>query len=117
MIRIIKLVSGEELMASVSGVTEVDGKEVIEKSVILDKPIGFQMMPKSQEEMAIQWYPWGLYIKDVENIEIDKKDVMLCVEPQTNIRNMYAEMVGLPTIPDDSIIIPEGGVPNIKLST
>ena len=111
-IKAVKLKTGEELITSVEGITKVGDKEVLEDKVVFDKPMTIHMIP-SQEGIGLQMLPWGIYLKE-HKIEYLSSEVVFCEEPSTSVRNQYAEMTGLPTIPDDSIIVPEGN-PNIKL--
>lgn len=114
-IRILKLVSGEEIIADVSGVSTVDDKEVMEDKVLVSKAVGILFTP-AEEGLKIQYYPWAMYLDNTVETELDSRNIMFPAIPPVKVRNQYAEMVGLPVIPDNSIIIPES-TPNLKLST
>lgn len=115
-IRALKLKTGEEVIADIEGVSKVGESEVLAETVVLGKPMSVHMIP-SEEGIGLQLLPFALYAKNHGEIAISKDDVMFCVEVSTGIRNQYASMTGLPTIPDDSIIIPGEGSPSLKLST
>lgn len=117
-IRILKLVSGEEIIADVTGVAKINGKEVLDKDLTVSKPIGIAFTPQD-EGLGVQYYPWAVYLDASKDIVIEKRNIMFppC-EPPVQIRNQYAEMVGLPVIPDKTIITTPGGdISNIRLST
>lgn len=110
-IRAIKLKTGEEIIADIDGVSTVGEKEVLSDEIVLNKPMSIHMIP-SEQGIGLQMLPWAIYAKSHKGIVISKEDVILCVETSTDVRNQYAEMTGLPVIPDDTII-----TPNIKLVT
>jgi len=115
-IRILKLISGEEIIADVSGVSTVDDKEVMEDTVLISKAVGILFTP-AEEGLKIQYYPWAMYLDNTKELAMDKSNIMFPAIPPVSVRNQYAEMVGLPVIPDTSIIVPEGPTSNLKLST
>lgn len=114
-IRILKLVTGEEIIADVTGVSTVDDKEIMEDKILISKAVGILFSP-AEEGLKIQYYPWAAYLDNTVEIEMDSRNIMFPAVPPVSVRNQYAEMVGLPIIPDKSIIIPES-TPNLKLST
>ena len=114
-IRAVKLKTGEEIIADIEGISKVGDKEVLAEQIVLDKPFSIHLVPQ-QEGIGIQMIPWALYAKE-NSVPYPSSDINFCIEPSTSLRNEYASMVGLPTIPDDKIVIPEGGTPNLKLST
>jgi len=113
-IRAIKLKTGEELVADIEGISTVGDKEVLAEKVTLDKPFSIHLVPQ-ENGIGMQMIPWALYAKE-HSITYPSSEICFCIEPSTSLRNEYASMVGLPTIPDDKIVIPEGN-PSIKLST
>lgn len=100
-IRALKLKTGEELVADV--------EDFSADEILLNKPMSIHMIP-SEQGIGLQMLPWAIYLKE-HKIRYPSSEVAFCEEPSTSVRNQYAEMTGLPTIPDDSIIIPEGIVP------
>lgn len=115
MIRAIKLKTGEELICDIEGVTKVGEKEVCGEEVIFNKPMTIHMIP-SEEGIGLQLLPWAIYLKD-HVLEYPGSEVNFCKEPSTSVRNQYAQMTGLPIIPDNSIITETEDIPNLKLST
>ena len=113
-IKAFKLKTGEEIIADVDGLSKVEDKEVLSGTITMNKPMSMHMIP-SEEGIGLQLLPWCIYLKD-HCVSYPSEEICFCEEPSTNIRNQYAEMTGLPTIPDDTIIVPDGGVPNIRLS-
>jgi hypothetical protein len=113
MIRAIKLKTGEEMITSIEGINKVGEKETMEETLTFSKPFSIHLVP-SGEGIGIQLLPWALYAKNHDSIPYPSSEVSLCVEPSTDIRNQYAQMTGLPTIPDDKIIVPGGG-PQLSL--
>jgi hypothetical protein len=105
-IRVLKLKSGEEVIADLTGESEVGGKSVLQEELILGNPLSIHMMLQ-EDGIEIQLLPYAIYAKNHKNIVIKKENVMFCVEPSIRVRNQYAVMVGIPVIPDDTIIIPD----------
>ena len=112
-IKVLRLKTGEELIADVVGINTVDEKEVLEDTLTLGQPFSLHLIP-TEEGIGIQLMPWAIYARDHKSIPFPSSEVAFCIEPSTGIRNQYAEMIGLPVVPDKSIITPEGN-PNIKL--
>lgn len=110
-IRVVKIRTGEEIITDIDGITKIDEKEILEENVVFNKPMSIHMIP-SEQGIGLQLLPWPIYAK-VHIVNIKSEDVLFCVEPGTDVRNQYAEMIGLPVVPDDSIIL---GTSNIKLS-
>ncbi len=113
-IRALKLRTGEELIADVDGLSKVGDKEVLAEKITLTKPFSIHLVPQ-ENGIGIQMIPFALYAKE-HKIDYPSTEVNFCIEPSTSIRNEYAQMTGMPVIPDDTIIIPEGN-PGLKLST
>ena len=112
-IRAIKLKTGEEIVADIDGVSKVGDKEVLSDVIILNKPMTIHMIP-SEQGIGLQLMPWCIYLKE-HCVSYPSEEVCFCEEPSTGIRNQYAEMIGLPVIPDNTIITNEE-VPNLKLN-
>lgn len=96
-IKAIKLITGEDIVA------DVDLQR--DEEIVLTKPMSIHLMP-SEEGIGLQMLPWAIYVKNHGNIVINHDKVIFCTDPSIDVRNRYAEMTGLPTIPDDSITIP-----------
>jgi len=107
-IRVIKIKTGEEIIADIDGISKVDDKETLAENIVLNKPMSIHMVP-SEQGIGLQLFPWAIYTKN-QKIDFEKKEVLFFVEPSTDIRNQYAQMVGLTVIPDDTIIVPSGGI-------
>jgi hypothetical protein len=108
-IKALKLKTGEELIADV----ETKEGDLASEYTVLGKPFTIHIIP-SEQGIGLQLLPWAIYLKE-HTLDYPTKDIIFCEDPSTGVRNQYAEMTGLPTVPDDTIIVPEG-VPNLKLS-
>lgn len=112
-IRVIKLASGEEVISDITGITKVGEEETLKEKIVLRKPMSLHLIP-SEQGIGIQLMPFAIFAKNQDEIPMKTEGIMFCIEPSTDIRNQYADMTGLPLIPDDKIITDVN--PNIKLS-
>lgn len=87
-IKVVKLVTGEELLASVTDMVETWS---------LEKPYVMVMGPEGIGTMPFVPYA------ETDEIAIEKKHVVVVLEPKTSIKDSYSKMVG-------KIILNEGRI-------
>lgn len=80
-IKVVKLITGEELLSSI---TDQDGLD----KWILEKPYVMVMGPEGTGIMP--WVPYA----ETDRITIDKKHVMIILEPKEAVKQSYSKMVG-----------------------
>ena len=107
-IRVLKLSTGEEIISDIEGITKVGEKELLPEDIILSRPCSIHLVP-TEQGFGVELLPWAIYAKDHKAIPLKNKNILFCIEPMASIRNQYAEIIGLPTIPDNSIISPNSG--------
>lgn len=84
-VRIVKLVTGEEVIGEVSNV----GDEVAIKS-----PCGVQIMAsRSNPEPVVALVPYATYTKD-HLVHIDKRNIVWCEDAATEMYNQYNKIFG-----------------------
>lgn len=90
-IKCLKLVSGEDVLAKV---------KVHENEYELDNPVQLMLAPQGQ----LGFIPFMPFAAEGEKIKVNKKHVMLCVEPLHEIKNEYNSRFGSGiVVPDTSL--------------
>ena len=104
-IKIVRLTTGEELVASV---------EETDESCTLTNPA--ILIPAGKDQLAFgQWLPYG---EISEGVTIDKRYIVFIVDPITDLLNQYSTSFGSGlVIPSTSGSIRGAGEPNLKLTT
>lgn len=83
-VKILKLVSGEEILAKV---TEGDS----DNTVVINKPMA--LMLHTGQQGGIQMVPW-LMLSQKEEAEIPKDKIIVMYDPKTEIVNGYQSQIG-----------------------
>lgn len=96
MIKIIKLVTGEEIVADV---TEQDQNYTLEKPVVLQL-IASRSTPE-QPQMAL--IPYAAYTED-HSVTVSKSNIVWTEEPVKELYNQYNSIFG------SGIVVPQGGL-------
>lgn len=89
MIKIIKLISGEDIIASV---------EKKENYFVLKKP--YRLVFSNEGLASIPFCPFS----GQENYEILESNILFQAEPEDEIKNSYREQIGSIVIPSSNII-------------
>ena len=85
MIKIVKLITGEELIA------DVTGSEII----TLSKPCALQMVPsrKDPDQPMMGMFPYAAYTED-HSIEVDRSRIVWSAKPVKELYNQYNSAFG-----------------------
>lgn len=85
MIKILKLVTGEEVIGDVSG----------EALVVVDKPCLLQLIPSrsNPEQPAMALIPYAAYTKD-HRITVGSESIVWSEEPMQELYNQYNSIFG-----------------------
>jgi len=78
-VKVVKLITGEELLASVTDYVE---------TMMLEKPYVMVMGPEGAGIMP--WMPYA----ETDNVEIDKNKVIAVLELKESVKQSYSKMVG-----------------------
>ena len=78
-VKLVKLITGEELLASVTN---------YEKTMMLEKPYVMVMGPEGTGIMP--WIPYA----ETDNVEIDKDKIIVVLELKEQVKTSYSKMVG-----------------------
>ena len=86
MIKIVKLITGEELIADVTGG---------DTTMTLSKPCVLQMVPSRQnpEQPMMGMFPYAAYTED-HSIEVDRARVVWSAKPVKELYNQYNSAFG-----------------------
>ena len=77
MIRVIKLKTGEEVIADIDGISKVGDIEKVGDEISMNKPMSLHLIPQ-QEGLGISLIPWVLYAKDHSKIPYLGSEVVFC---------------------------------------
>lgn len=89
-VKLIKLVTGEELLASVTDYVE---------TMILENPYVMVMGPEGAGIMP--WMPYA----ETDNVEIDKNKVIAVLELKESVKQSYSKMVGKIILSENRVIM------------
>ena len=97
MIKILKLVTGEELIGDVTNLND--------ESILIDKPCALQMIQSrnNPDQPAMALIPYAAYTKG-HKVEIFSKYIIWTEEPVTELYNQYNSIFGTGLVVPDSII-------------
>ena len=95
-IRVVKLISGEDVIADID--------ENIEGLVILKKPLMVMMIPNQNNQFGIGLAPFCPYAKD-DIVPIRSGAVISIFEPETGMLNEYNSRYGTGLVVPESKII------------
>ena len=86
MIKVVKLITGEELIADVTGMFEV---------LTLSKPCSLQMVPSRQnpDQPMMGMFPYAAYTED-HSIEVDRARIVWSATPIKELYNQYNTAFG-----------------------
>jgi len=96
-IKIVKLISGEDIIANVSEELEEAGL------LVLSKPLQIMMVPNGQNQFGIGLAPYCPYAKD-SIVPIRSGAVISIFDPETEMLNEYNSRLG------SGIIVPESKI-------
>lgn len=98
MINLIKLVSGEEIIADMKNNEDCDGK------VIIDSPLRVVPVPTGVDSVGVQLMPFSFFTKS-ESIIIDERHIMFHEEPSQELKEEYCRATGKIITPGSGILL------------
>ena len=100
-IKIIKLITGEELLA------EVTISSPIPTSITMKNPVRIVVMPNKLDPKTpnVGFAPWAEFSED-KSFELDKAHILAIINPIKEFVNQYNTMFGGLVVPSSNLIIP-----------
>lgn len=100
-IKIIKLITGEELLA------EVTISSPIPTSITLKNPVRIVVMPNKVDPKTpnVGFAPWAEFSED-KTFDLDKAHVLAIINPIKEFVNQYNSMFGGLVVPSSNLILP-----------
>lgn len=100
-VKIIKLITGEELLA------EVTVSSPIPTSVTLKNPVRIVVMPNKVDPKTpnVGFAPWAEFSED-RIFELDKAHILAIINPIKEFVNQYNSMFGGLVVPSSNLILP-----------
>ena len=100
-IKIIKLITGEELLA------EVTISSPIPNSITMKNPVRIVVMPNKLDPKTpnVGFAPWAEFSED-KSFELDKAHILAIINPIKEFVNQYNTMFGGLVVPSSNLIIP-----------
>ena len=100
-IKIIKLITGEELLA------EVTISSPIPTSITMKNPVRIVVMPNKLDPKTpnVGFAPWAEFSED-KTFELDKAHILAIINPIKEFVNQYNTMFGGLVVPSSNLIIP-----------
>ena len=100
-IKIIKLITGEELLA------EVTISSPIPTSITMKNPVRIVVMPNKIDPKTpnVGFAPWAEFSED-KTFDLDKAHVLAIINPIKEFVNQYNTMFGGLVVPSSNLIIP-----------
>jgi hypothetical protein len=105
-IKIIKLITGEELLA------EVTISSPIPTSITLKNPVRIVVIPQKPNMQydpnrapSIGFAPWAEFSED-KTFELDKAHILAIINPVKEFVNQYNSMFGGLVVPSSNLILP-----------
>jgi hypothetical protein len=97
MIKVIKLVSGEEVIAKIE-----ESKEGVIK---LFDPLQFMQVPMEEGGVGIHFMPWLAYANIEDGVEIKEDKIIYNIKAGSEVEKQYKEITGEIIVPDSDIIV------------
>lgn len=100
-IKIIKLITGEELLA------EVTISSPIPTSITLKNPVRIVVMPNKVDPKTpnVGFAPWAEFSED-KTFDLDKAHILAIINPIKEFVNQYNSMFGGLVVPSSNLILP-----------
>jgi hypothetical protein len=100
-VKILRLVSGEELLG------EVTDSSPIPTSVIIKNPVRIVVMPNKVDPKTpnVGFAPWAEFSDD-KTFTIDKSHIIAIINPIKEFVNQYNTMFGGLVVPSSNLILP-----------
>jgi hypothetical protein len=100
-IKIIKLITGEELLA------EVTISSPIPTSITLKNPVRIVVMPNKLDPKTpnVGFAPWAEFSED-KSFDLDKAHILAIINPIKEFINQYNSMFGGLVVPSSNLIMP-----------
>ena len=100
-IKIIKLITGEELLA------EVTISSPIPTSITMKNPVRIVVMPNKLDPKTpnVGFAPWAEFSED-KTFELDKAHILAIINPIKEFVNQYNTMFGGLVVPSSNLILP-----------
>ena len=100
MIKIIKLISGEELIADVTPI------DIVGNALTLDKPCMLQMVPSrsNPEQPSMALIPYAVYT-DSHKVTVKQEHIIWSEEPLKELYNQYNSIFGSGIVVSRSAIL------------
>ena len=100
-IKIIKLITGEELLA------EVTISSPIPTSITMKNPVRIVVMPNKLDPKTpnVGFAPWAEFSED-KTFDLDKAHILAIINPIKDFVNQYNTMFGGLVVPSSNLIIP-----------
>jgi hypothetical protein len=100
-IKILKLLTGEELLA------EVTETNPIPSGVIIKNPVRIVVMPNKMDPKtpSVGFAPWAEF-SEQKTFTLDKSHVLCIIEPIKEFVNQYNSMFGGLVVPTSNLIMP-----------
>jgi hypothetical protein len=100
-IKIIKLITGEELLA------EVTISSPIPTSITLKNPVRIVVMPNKLDPKTpnVGFAPWAEFSED-KSFDLDKAHILAIINPIKEFVNQYNTMFGGLVVPSSNLIMP-----------
>lgn len=102
-VKIIKLLSGEELLAEV--VSELSSATKVEYTI--KNPVRIIVMPNKMDPKtpSVGFAPWAEF-SDEKSFTLDKSHIIVMMEPIKDFLNHYNSMFGGLVVPQSNLILP-----------
>lgn len=100
-VKIIKLITGEELLA------EVTISSPIPTSITLKNPVRIVVMPNKLDPKTpnVGFAPWAEFSED-KTFDLDKAHILAIINPIKEFINQYNTMFGGLVVPSSNLILP-----------
>lgn len=98
MIRVLRLQTGEELVADVT--------DTISSEVIVSKAALIFLAPSASGQLNVQLVPFMPYVKDA-TFTVPRSTLVIDAEPDAGLRNHYSQMFGSGILVTEEPLVPK----------
>jgi len=100
-IKILKLITGEELLAEVTILSQIP------TSITLKNPVRIVVMPNKLDPKTpnVGFAPWAEFSED-KSFDLDKAHILAIINPIKEFVNQYNTMFGGLVVPSSNLIMP-----------
>jgi hypothetical protein len=100
-IKIIKLITGEELLAEVTILSQIPN------SITMKNPVRIVVMPNKLDPKTpnVGFAPWAEFSED-KSFDLDKAHILAIINPIKEFVNQYNTMFGGLVVPSSNLIMP-----------